>query len=56
MGRKKETNKQKNSLIHSFTQKLMYEELPTCQAYFSQSKALALIILVDEHGNRGLRK
>lgn len=43
--------KKKNSLIHSFTQKLMYEELSMCQAQFFQCKALALIILLDAHGN-----
>ena len=55
MGRKEKKKKQ-NSLIHSFTQKLMYEELTMCQAHFFQRKALALIILLDAHGNRGLRE
>ena len=51
-----ERKKKNNSLIHSFTQKLMYEELSMCQAHFFQCKALALIILLDAHGNRGLRE
>lgn len=50
----KETNKQKR-MIHPFTQKLTCEELAMCQACFFQCKALALIILLDEHGNQGLR-